>query len=76
MDLERQKTVETSTYGSELVAARIVDLIIEMRYKLRLLGVRLEANRDAGDNMSVVLNTTIPSSSLKETSGMLIPPSP
>jgi hypothetical protein len=34
------------------------------------------ANRDAGDNMSVVLNTTIPSSSLKETSGMLIPPSP
>jgi hypothetical protein len=40
---KRQKTVETSTYGSELVAARIaIDLIIEMRYKLRLLGVRLE----------------------------------
>ena len=35
---KRQKTVETSTYGSELVAARIaIDLIIEMRYKMRLL---------------------------------------
>ena len=32
---KRQKTVETSTYGSELVAARIAtDLIIEWRYKL------------------------------------------
>jgi hypothetical protein len=43
MDLERQKTVETSTYGSELVAARIAIDIIEMRYKLRLLGVRLRS---------------------------------
>jgi hypothetical protein len=52
MDLERQKTVETSTYGSELVAARIaIDLIIEMRYKLRLLGVRLE-------EQTVMLETT------------------
>ena len=34
---KRQRTVETSTYGSELVAARIAtDLIIEMRYKLRI----------------------------------------
>jgi hypothetical protein len=65
---KRQKTVETSTYGSELVAARIaIDLIIEMRYKLRLLGVRLEEQTVMlGDNMSVVLNTTIPSSSLKK----------
>jgi hypothetical protein len=32
---KRQKTVESSTYGSELVAARVaIDLIIEMRYKL------------------------------------------
>ena len=60
--------METSTYGSELVAARIaIDLIIEMRYKLRLLGVRLEKLTVLlGDNMSVVLNTTIPSSSLKK----------
>jgi hypothetical protein len=65
---KRQKTVESSTYGSELVAARVaIDLVIEMRYKLRMLGVKLERETMlVGDNMSVVLNTTIPSSSLKK----------
>jgi hypothetical protein len=65
---KRQKTVETSTYGSEMVAARIaIDLIIEMRYKLRMLGIKLEDQTMLlGDNMSVVLNTTIPSSALKK----------
>jgi len=65
---KRQKTVETSTYGSELVAARIaVDLLIEMRYKLRMLGLPLEDSSTlVGDNMAVVTNTTLPSSSLKK----------
>jgi len=65
---KRQKTVETSTYGSELVAARMaVDLIIEIRYKFRMLGIKLEPKTImVGDNMSVVLNTTIPSSTLKK----------
>ncbi|MEM7375804.1 MAG: Ty1/Copia family ribonuclease HI, partial [Bacteroidota bacterium] len=65
---KRQRTVETSTYGSELVAARIAtDLIIEMRYTLRMLGMRVEQESLLlGDNMSVVLNTTIPSSVLKK----------
>jgi hypothetical protein len=64
----RQKTVETSTYGSELIAARIaVDLLIEMRYKLRMLGVKLEeSSMMVGDNMAVIINTTLPSSSLKK----------
>jgi hypothetical protein len=65
---KRQKTVESSTYGSELVAACVaIDLIFEMRYMFRMLGVVLE-NKTllAGDNMSVVLNTTNPSSSLKK----------
>ena len=32
---KRQHTVETSTFGSEMITARIaVDLIVEMRYKL------------------------------------------
>jgi hypothetical protein len=35
---KRQKTVETSTYGSELVASRIAtELILEFRYMLRSL---------------------------------------
>jgi hypothetical protein len=65
---KRQKTVETSTYGSEMIAARIaIDLIIEMRYKLRMLGIKMEKQTMLlGDNMSVVLNTTIPSSALKK----------
>jgi hypothetical protein len=65
---KRQPTVETSTYGSELVAARVaIDTIIEFRYKLRMLGVPIDGPAMMlGDNMSVVLNTTIPSSMLKK----------
>ena len=65
---KRQKTVESSTYGSELVAARIaVEMILEMRYVLRTLGVNLEKTSHMfGDNMSVLLNTTVPSSMLKK----------
>ena len=65
---KRQKTVETSTYGSELVAARIAtEMIMEVRYKLRMLGVPLEeTSLLIGDNMSVILNTTLPSSMLKK----------
>jgi hypothetical protein len=65
---KRQKTVETSTYKSELIAAQIaVDMIIEWRYKLRMLGITLEAQSwMLGDNMAVVINTTLPSSSLKK----------
>jgi hypothetical protein len=63
-----QKTVEISTYGSELVASRIAtDLILEVRYILRLLGVALDGSAlMLGDNMSVILSTTVPSSVLKE----------
>ena len=60
--------METSTYGSELVAARIAtDLLVEWRYKIRMLGLTLETSSwMLGDNMSVVLNTTLPSSALKK----------
>ena len=65
---KRQKTVESSTYGLELVAARIAtELIMELRYMLRMLGVPLDGPALVlGDNMSVVLNTTVPSSVLKK----------
>ena len=40
---KRQKTVETSTYGSELVAARIAtEVVMEIRYQLRMLGVPIK----------------------------------
>jgi hypothetical protein len=44
-----------------------IDLIVAIRYELRMLGVPLEGPALLlGDNMSVVLNTTVPSSVLKK----------
>jgi hypothetical protein len=65
---KRQRTVETSTYGAELVAARIAtDMIVEMRYVLRMVGVEVDGPAILlGDNNSVVLNTSVPSSVLKK----------
>ena len=64
---KRQKTVESSTYGSKLVAARIAtELILELRCTLRMIGVLIDGPAMMlEDNMSVVLNTTVPSSVLK-----------
>jgi len=65
---KRQKTVESSTYGSELVASRIaVEMLIALRYQLAMLGCRVEdTSLLVGDNMAVILNTTVPSSSIKK----------
>ena len=65
---KRQKTVETSTYGSELVAAKTaVELILEYCYILKMMRAQLEKSAlMLGDNKSVVLNTTMPSSVLKK----------
>jgi hypothetical protein len=65
---KQQKTVETSTYGSELVASRVAtEIILEIRYMLRSLGVALDwPALMLGHNMSIVLNTTVPSSILKK----------
>jgi hypothetical protein len=65
---KRKLTVETSSYGTELVAARIAtDHIIELRYKLRMLGVPVkESTIMVGDNKAVLQNTTVPSSMLKK----------
>jgi hypothetical protein len=65
---KRQNTVESSTYGAELVALRIaVEGIIEFRYKLRMMGLFMEGpSQILCDNKSVVLNMTLPSSTLKK----------
>jgi hypothetical protein len=53
---KKQATVETATYGSEFVAARIcVEQIIDLRNSLRYLGVPLRSKSYLfGDNKSVV----------------------
>lgn len=65
---KRQNTCETSTYGSEMVAARIAaEKIMEIRWNLRALGVPIDGPAMMyGDNKSVILSTTMPSSVLKK----------
>ena len=65
---KRQNCVETSTYGSEVVAGRIaVDAAVELRYNLRMLGAPVKGRTVLfGDNQSMVTNTTLPHSTLKK----------
>jgi len=67
---KRQATVETSTYGSEMVAGRIaVEQAIDLRYILRMLGVEVRgATTLFGDNSSMITNTSLPHSTLKKRS--------
>jgi len=63
---KRQNTVESSTFGSEFIALRIAtDLIVALRYKLRMFGVPLLGPANVlCDNQGVVNNTTLPESVL------------
>ena len=65
---KRQKTVETSTHGAELVAGKVAtEMILEYRYMLRMMGTEPDGPAMLlGDNNSVVLNCTMPSSVLKK----------
>ena len=62
------RTLKTSAYVSELVEARMpTKRIVEICFMLRSLGVELEGQRlMLGDNMSVFLNASVPSSDLKK----------
>jgi hypothetical protein len=65
---KKQNTVETSTYGSELVAGRLAsEMAIAFRYKLRMLGIPInKPTLMLGDNMSMIQNCSISSSQLKK----------
>ena len=65
---KRQSTVETSTFGSEIIAARTaIDLLVKIRYKLQCLGLPIERlSTLCGDNQSVILNTTSPASKIRK----------
>ena len=64
----RQNTVETSSFGSEFVAMRIAkEVIVAIRYKLRMFGVPVVAPANLlCDNRGVVKNTSLPSSVLSK----------
>ena len=65
---KKQLSVESATYGSEFVAARIgTDKIVEMRYMLRMLGVPVDGpSYMFGDNMAVINSASIPESNHKK----------
>jgi hypothetical protein len=61
--LQRQKTVGTSTFRSEFVVLRTVrDMVILLRYKLRMLGLSLDgpAQIYCDDKVGVAKKTGLP----------------
>jgi hypothetical protein len=64
----QQNTVEMSTFGSEFVALRTArDLVVALRYKLRMLGIPLTGPACVFcDNQGVVKNTCVPESVLSK----------
>ena len=64
---KKQNTVETSTYGSEFVAARTAtEQILDLRLTLRYMGIPVNRSVMFGDNQSVITNSTIPDSPLSK----------
>jgi hypothetical protein len=65
---KKQGSIETSSFGSEFTAMKTgMELVIGLRYKLRMMGVPLDGpTRVRADNMSVVINTSKPESQLKK----------
>ena len=70
---KKQATIETSVFGAEFVAMKIgIEVMRGIRYKLRMMGVRLSGPTYVyGDNMSVIHNTQRPESTLKKKSNSI-----
>jgi hypothetical protein len=68
-----QTTVATATYGSESTAARTcIDQVVDMRTTLRHMGVEVYGPAYVfGDNLSVIMNGSIPHSTLQKRWHML-----
>ena len=65
---KKQNTVESSTYGSDVVAMKnVVELIEELKYKLRMFRVPIdEPTNIFCDNEAVTKNCLDPTSTLKK----------
>jgi hypothetical protein len=65
---KQQNTVEASTFGSKFQALKnAVELIVSLRYKLRIFGVPIDGPTNIFcDNEAVYKNTTLPDSTLKK----------
>ena len=65
---KQQNKVEASSFGSEFVALRISsEMVKDLRYKLRCFEIPVEGPAEVFcDNMSVVKNSSIPTSALNQ----------
>ena len=67
---KNQTSVDSSSFGSEFVAMKqCCEYLRGIRYKLRMMGIPCEGpTYISGDNQSILENTTIPDSTLKNNS--------
>ena len=65
---KKQATVESSTFGSEMVALRTgVEMIKGIRYKLQIMGIPIDGSTSVFcDNKSVVTNASMPELTLNK----------
>ena len=65
---KKQNTVETSTFGSEMIALRnATEMILSLRFKLRSFGVPIDGEANIFcDNDAVVKSTSSADSTLKK----------
>ncbi|MGL5501698.1 MAG: Ty1/Copia family ribonuclease HI [Plesiomonas shigelloides] len=70
---KKQGSIETSSFGSEFSAMKTgTEIVIGLRYKLRMMGIPLDGpTRIRADNMSVVNNCSRPESQLKKKSNSI-----
>ena len=70
---KKQTSIETSSFGSEFSAMKTaVEMIEGLRYKLRMMGVPIDGPCNVkADNMSMVRNSSVPSSQLKKKSNSI-----
>ena len=70
---KKQASVESSSFGSEFVSMKhFCEYIRGRRYKLRMMGIAVEVPAYIqGDNKYVLVNTTIPDSTLKKKSKII-----
>ena len=67
---KKQLSVESSTFGSEFIAMKqCCEYVRGLRYKLRMMGIACNGpTYIEGDNQSVLVNSSIPDSTLKKKS--------
>ena len=67
---KRQSSIQTSSFGSEFIAMKEgCEYVRGLRYKLRMMGIACEfPTYIYGDNKSVLVNSSVPTSTLKKKS--------